>query len=231
LNDLPTACPHLYYLFIATSLQSAAFMGRSSAALKAAPRAVDHNRRLPIVSETFGFSFAEDAAGVALESTETGKLLLGEKRLKELYVETLIKDGTVERSLLSEDYPLLTRTAEMGLLTKTAEAGILTALTEKGLTLSQVEKALPIIDDLELIPVLIKNKWLFLNLFAPLLVEPAPLLLGPLAGIIKVGGLPFIAISLALIGSDVYGVANGGDLAVPPILGGLLFGGIGALLG
>ena len=61
------------------------------------------NRRLPIISETFGFSFAEDGAGVALEATEEGKLLLGEKRLKDLYVEKLIEEGAVERSLLSED--------------------------------------------------------------------------------------------------------------------------------
>ena len=207
--------------------QASAFVGRPSAALKAAKRSAGKSS---FRMETFGFDFAEDGAAVALESTETGKLLLGEKRLKEKYVQTLIDDGTVERSLLSEDYPLLTRTAEMGLLTKTAEAGILTALTEKGLTLSQIEKALPLVDELDLIPVLIKNKWLFLNLFAPLLVEPAPLLLGPLASIIKVGGAPFLAAAALLVGSDVYGVVNGEAFNPLPAVLGLVLGGLGVVL-
>ena len=214
-------------LLLCALAPAAAFMGRSSAALKAASRSAGKSS---MRMETFGFSFAEDAAGVALESTEKGKLLLGEKRLKELYVDTLLKDGTVDRSLLSEDYPLLTRTAEMGLLSKTAEAGLLTALTEKGLTLTQIEKALPLVDELGLIPILIKNKWLFLNLLAPLLVEPAPLLIGPLATIIKIGGAPPLAIAAALIGSDLYGVTNGEALSLAPLAGGALFGAIGLLL-
>jgi hypothetical protein len=53
--------------------------------------------------------------------------------------------------VVQEDYPLLTRVAEMGLLSKTAEAGILSALSAKGLTLSQIERLLPVIDDLGLL--------------------------------------------------------------------------------
>jgi len=50
-----------------------------------------------------------------------------------------------------EDYPVLSRVAEMNLLSKIAEAGILSTLSAKGLTLSQIERLLPVIDDLGLL--------------------------------------------------------------------------------
>jgi hypothetical protein len=65
--------------------------------------------------------------------------------------------------------------------------------------LSQIEDLLPVLDDLGLLEVALGNKQLLLNLIAPLLVEPAPLLLGPLAGLIKSELLLLLLLLLLLI--------------------------------
>jgi len=174
--------------------------------------------------ETFGFSFAEDG------NKFVPKEILGEARLKNGYVPGLATQKIVERPFLTEDYPILTRVAEMNLLTKTAKAGILTALTEAGLTLSQVEAALPLLEQYGLLSVAVNNKQLFLNLVAPLLVEPAPLLLGPLAGLIKAGPTPPYALALLCAGYDVAGIANGDGVNIPITLLAVVFAAAGSVL-
>ena len=105
-------------------------------------------------------------------------------------------------------------------------------LTEKGLTLSQIEKILPLVDKLGVLPIAIKNKWLFLNLLLPLLVEPAPYIIGPLAGLIKVGGYPPIAVGTLLLAWDAYSVSNDDHLIVDFFVGKLDFvGGFTLLIG
>lgn len=174
--------------------------------------------------ENFGLPFAEDLTVFVPDE------IFGEAKLKNSYVPGLAKQKIVDRPFLTEDYPILTRVAEMNLLTKTAEAGLLTALTEKGLTLSQVEAALPLLEQYGLLSVAVKNKQLFLNLIAPLLVEPAPLLLGPLAAVIKAGPTPPYAIAAALAAYDALGVANGDGVNIPLALLVVVFGGVGTVL-
>merc|ERR1719199_1635930 len=106
-------------------------------ALRSAARSAG---RSTLRMENFGFDFAEDAAASALGEDST---LLGEKRLKEIFVPSVQK-----RALLTDDYPILERVSEMNLLTQTAKSGLLTALDEKGLTLSDLEKLLPIAEKL-----------------------------------------------------------------------------------
>lgn len=174
--------------------------------------------------ENFGLPFAEDL------NVFVPNEILGEARLKNTYVPGLASSGIVDRPFLTEDYPILTRVAEMNLLSKTAEAGILTALTERGLTLSQLEAALPLLEQYGLLSLAVTNKQLFLNLVAPLLVEPAPLLLGPLAGIIKAGPTPPYALAVLCAGFTALGLVDGDGLNIPLALLTVLFGGAGTVL-
>jgi len=169
--------------------------------------------------ENLGFSFAEDAYAAALGEDST---LLGEKRLKEIFVPSVQK-----RSLLTDDYPILERVSEMNLLTQTAKSGLLTALDEKGLTLSDLEKLLPVAEKLNLLSAL-KNPIVY-NLLVPLLVEPAPLLIGPLVAVIKLDPLVFTGVGALCLGLEAKDVASG---AFNPLLlvGVVVFGGLGQLL-
>lgn len=169
--------------------------------------------------ENFGLPFAES------QSANTPKEILGEVALKEKFVGTVSKDN-----LLTADYPVLTRVAEMGLLSKTAEAGILTALTEKGLTLSQLEKLLPVLEEYGLLSFAITNKSILLNLVAPILVEPAPLLLGPLAAALKAPPSLYLGAAAACAGLEGYGFYTDGSIGVLPVVGAALFGGLGLQL-
>lgn len=195
--------------FLAAPAIAYSFTGNAGALYRPAAKA---SMRM----ETFGFSFAEDGAAFV------PKEILGEAALKKTYVPGLAKAGIVDRPFISEDYPVLTRVAEMNLLTKTAESGILTTLAAKGLTLSQIERLLPVIDDLGLIDAGVANKEFLLNLLLPLLVEPAPLLLGPLGGLLKnpapltIGGAALGAWALAPLASS--GDANVALLALSALL-------------
>ena len=104
----------------------------------------------------------------------------------------------------------------MKLLTVTAESGLLEALEAKGLTLSQVEKLLPLADDLGLLSLAYKNKGLLISA-APLLLEPAPLLLPILANIIRTPASTFSGIGFALLAAGGYEIVDSNG-----ILGALL---------
>lgn len=104
----------------------------------------------------------------------------------------------------------------MKLLTVTAESGLLEALEAKGLTLSQVEKLLPLADDLGLLPLAYKNKDLLLGA-APLLLEPAPLLLPILASIVRTPASTFSGLGFALLAAGGYEIVDSNG-----ILGALL---------
>lgn len=173
--------------------------------------------------ENFGFSFAEDAWEAALGGDKTSESIIGEARLKAQFVPSVQK-----RSLLTDDYNILERVSEMNLLTATARAGVLTALDEKGLTLTDLEKLLPIAEKLNLLSAL-KNPIVY-NLILPLLIEPAPLLIGPLVGVIKTDPLVFTGLGALLLGLEAKGIAASGEINLPLLVGVVLFGGLGQLL-
>uniref|UniRef100_A0A7S2BDW8 Uncharacterized protein n=1 Tax=Florenciella parvula TaxID=236787 RepID=A0A7S2BDW8_9STRA len=194
------------------SAYTSSFMGTQSAMRVNVGRS---NLRM----ETFGFEFAEDAAAVALG--EDSKLL-GERRLKEQFIPE-----QQPRSLLTDDYPILERVGELSLLTRTAEAGILSALEEKGLTLGQLEALLPVIEKLGVLK-LVQNPILY-NLVLPLLIEPAPLLLGPLSGAIKAPATLWTGIAAICLALEAQGVVNDGSVSIPLLIPVVLFGGLGQL--
>jgi hypothetical protein len=53
----------------------------------------------------------------------------GEVSIKKKFIPSLGKSGEVVKPMMTRNYPVLDRVAEMQLLTKTAEAGLLTVLT------------------------------------------------------------------------------------------------------
>lgn len=208
-------------LCLAATLYSAsAYSGASSFASR--PRgmttAARRSGKSSLRMESFGFDFAEDQAA------NTPQVILGEKNLKEGFVPKVREDA-----LLTSDYPILDRVSELGLLSLTAESGMLQALTDKGLTLSDVEKLLPLIEEFGLLTS-IQNP-LLLNLVAPLLVEPAPLLLPGVVGLVKTDPAVFLALAGACASLEAYGISTSGDLSPLPLVGAALFGGIGLLLG
>ena len=119
---------------------------------------------------------------------------------------------------------------ELRLLSTTADSGLLEVLEAKGLTLSQVEKLLPLADQLNLLPLAVKNKELILSL-APLIIEPAPALIPLVVGLLKNPAL--VTLPGAVLGAaGAYEIVEGhpvlGALALLPALPLLA---VGSLLG
>jgi hypothetical protein len=114
---------------------------------------------------------------------------------------------TVPDGLLVRQYNIVERVRAMKLLTVTAESGLLEALEAKGLTLSQVEKLLPLADDLGLLSLAYKNKGLLIAA-APLLLEPAPLLLPILANIVRTPASTFSGIGFALLAAGGFEIVD-----------------------
>jgi hypothetical protein len=113
-------------------------------------------------------------------------------------------------------YNVVRRVREMNLLKTTADTGILTKLEAQGLDLATIEKLLPIVEDTKLLSLAGNNQQLLVNLVAPLLVEPAPLLLPVVAGAVEKGPGAFYAFSAAMIGLDAYLFATNAEI---PFLG------------
>ena len=113
----------------------------------------------------------------------------------------------------------------------TVDSGLLQALEAKGVTLSQLEKLLPVVDNLGLLPLVAKNKELLLGL-APLIIEPAPLLLPLVVSILKTPASNFLFPGYALLAGSAYELINQNVLlAVPLILLGLPLSALGTILG
>lgn len=167
--------------------------------------------------ENFGLSFAED------QEENTPAEILGELRLKEGYVTGLTKEG--QQSLLVEDYPLLRRVGELNLLTITAESGLLGALEAKGLTLSKLEELLPVAEKLGILS-FVSSRPLIYNGLAFLLVEPAPLLIGPAVGVVEVGDKLFPALAALCAALEAKGLTEG-EFSLPLFVFTALFGGLG----
>mmetsp|Transcript_35048 Transcript_35048/g.76694 ORF Transcript_35048/g.76694 Transcript_35048/m.76694 type:complete len:224 (-) Transcript_35048:263-934(-) len=166
------------------------------------------------VFENFGLDFAED-------QTENSDIrLLGEDRYKQ-WVAT-----TTDNSFLNRQYNAVRRIRELDLLKKTADLGILAKLEKNGLDLATVESLLPQAEKLGLLSLVANNQQLLINGVAPLLIEPAPLLLPAVAGALDVGPPAFFALAAALAGAEGYLIVN--DVEVPFV--GLPAGAVAGLL-
>lgn len=152
---------------------------------------------------------------------------------RELFGEVAYK-GYVEnyddQALLLGNYNPINGIRSNKLLSLTADSGLLEALEAKGVTLSQLEKLLPVIDQLGLLDTVSKNKALLLSL-APLLIEPAPLLIPVVVSILKTSPSLFQLPGFALLGAGVYeGTSGDGFLTVVCILLGLPLATLGTIL-
>lgn len=113
------------------------------------------------------------------------------------------------------------------MLKATADAGILSKLEAQGVDLETIEKLLPVAEELGLLSLAGNNQQLLVNLVAPLLIEPAPLLLPVVAGALGAGPQAFYLAAAAFAGADLALFAN--DVELPlvglpagPVLGLLL---------
>jgi hypothetical protein len=138
-------------------------------------------------------------------------------------------------------YNVVGRVRELGLLGATADAGILSKLEANGIDLVKLEQLLPAIEKLGLLEFAGSNQQFLVNLVAPLLIEPAPLLLPGVAALLAAGPSGFFALAAATGGIEVALIASNAELPLVglpagPVAGLLLvpltviLGGAGAFL-
>lgn len=147
--------------------------------------------RVKPVHENFFLDIAEDP------EKNTPRQIFGEVTYKN-FVGSYNPDA-----LLLGNYDVVSRVRVLKLLSLTADAGLLEALESKGLTLSKVEKLLPLIDRYNLLPIILKNKELALTL-APLLIEPAPVLLPVAVSLLKTPPTTFTLPGATLVAFGAY---------------------------
>eukprot|EP00597_Dinobryon_sp_UTEXLB2267_P002324 CAMPEP_0170072974 /NCGR_PEP_ID=MMETSP0019_2-20121128/10480_1 /TAXON_ID=98059 /ORGANISM="Dinobryon sp., Strain UTEXLB2267" /LENGTH=272 /DNA_ID=CAMNT_0010282217 /DNA_START=110 /DNA_END=928 /DNA_ORIENTATION=- len=175
--------------------------------------------RVKPVNENFFLDIGEDP------SENTPREIFGEVAYKS-FVESYDSKG-----LIVGKYDIIERVRELKLLSLTADSGLLEALEAKGLTLSKLEKLLPLADSLGVLPLVAKNKDLLLAL-APLIIEPAPVLLPLVASILKTPASNFLTPGVALLGAGAFETLDQHLLlAVPLILLGLPLTALGTILG
>lgn len=178
-----------------------------------------HQRRSTrsLTMENFGFDFAESQ----LENTP--QIIFGERNLKTVYVKEVTDLGEGP-GLLIDDYNILERVDDIRLLTAVAESGLLEALEEKGVTLSMLEKSLPLVEQLGLLRGLAWTltpsspiNGILVNLVAPLLIEPAPYLMGPIASVVRLPSLFWSGLGGSLVALNLYGAfsVDDGEISVP----------------
>jgi len=115
----------------------------------------------------------------------------------------------------------------LDLLTLTADYEILSKLEKNGLDLAKIESLLPQAESLGLLSAVGNNQQLLINLVAPLLIEPAPLLLPLVAGALDAGPIAFYLASVSLLGTEALLVVNNVEvpfvgLSAAPLAGLLL---------
>jgi len=132
-------------------------------------------------------------------------------------------------SVLSRDYDLLGRVAELKLLTLTVESGLLEALEEKGITLGATEGLLPAIEKARLISGAVENGEFLNNFVGPLVVEPAPLLLPLVVKALKTDAGVFTAAGAAALLAEA-GIVITQDNVALDVLAGVPLVGLGAVL-
>ena len=87
-----------------------------------------------------------------------------------------------------------------------------------------------VVDNLGLLPLVVANKNLLVNVIAPLAIEPAPILLPALVSILKIPPSNFLGAGVALLGAGLYESTDNILLALPLLLLGVPVAGLGALL-
>lgn len=162
---------------------------------------VSHNRPTVALKESFGFDFAED------QVENTPAVILGEANYKQWVGEE------IDNSFLNRQYDVVRRVRELDLLALTAELGILSKLEKQGVDLATIESLLPQAESLGLLSLVGNNQQLLINFAAPLLIEPAPILLPIVAGALDIGAPAFFLAAAALAGTDIFLIAN--DVEVP----------------
>jgi len=115
--------------------------------------------------------------------------------------------------LLVLQYNVVGRVRELNLLGTTADAGVLSKLEANGVDLATIEKLLPLAEELGLLSLAGSNQQLLVNLVAPLLIEPAPILIPVIAGALEVGPAAFFAAAAAFGGLEFFLLAN--DVEIP----------------
>lgn len=165
-----------------------------------------------IVQESFGFDFAED------QTENSDPLLLGEARYKQ-WVGT-----TNDNSFLNRQYNIVRRIREKDLLAQTVELGLLSKLEKNGLDLATLESLLPQLEKLGLLSLVANNQQLLINGVAPLLIEPAPLLLPAIAGALDIGPPAFFGLAAALAGTEFYLLANNVEIPFVGLSAGVFLG-------
>lgn len=108
----------------------------------------------------------------------------------------------------TKQYNIVRRVRELDLLKQTADLGILAKLEKNGLDLATLESLLPQAEKLGLLSLVANNQQLLINGVAPLLIEPAPLLLPAVAGALDVGPPAFFALAAALGALEGYLIVN-----------------------
>jgi hypothetical protein len=99
------------------------------------------------------------------------------------------------------------------LLQTTVDNGVLSKLEANGVDLVTIEKLLPLADKLGLLTLAGSNQQLLVNLAAPLLIEPAPILIPVVAGALATGPPAFFGGAAACAGLELILLAN--DVEVP----------------
>ena len=100
----------------------------------------------------------------------------------------------------------------------------LSKLEDNGLDLVTVEKLLPAIESTGALSLVGNNQQLLINLVAPLLVEPAPLLLPVVAGALETGPSAFYAIAAASLGLDAFLFATNAEVPFVGLSAGVVAG-------
>ena len=119
---------------------------------------------------------------------------------------------------------MIRRVREKNLLKVTADAGILSKLEDNGLDLVTIEKLLPVIESTGALSIAGNNQQLLVNGVAPLLVEPAPLLLPVVAGALATGPGAFYGAAAVCLGLDAALFATNAEIPFVGLSAGFYLG-------
>ena len=100
---------------------------------------------------------------------------------------------------------------------KTAELGLLSKLENLGLDLAKAEELLPVLEESGALSLVGNNQQLLVNLVAPLLIEPAPILLPAVAGLLDKGPSAFYALAAASAGLEAAIYVTGTEIPLTGI--------------
>ena len=87
-----------------------------------------------------------------------------------------------------------------------------------------MEGLLPVAEDLGLLSLVANNQQLLINGVAPLLIEPAPLLLPVVAGALEKGPSAFYGAAAVVFGLEAYLIASGAEVPFVGLSAGLVAG-------